>query len=101
MDAKSTPQEGSIEREFTGIFETPNAGLGPYEAIFPIDVHFPRLGAVLPYPSFPDVAVFRFGIDDPSVEYRLPLKFTPWGVFAVSWGLTLSLTSAIGGEAPG
>ena len=25
------------------------------------------------------MAVFRFGIADPAVEYHLPLKFTLWG----------------------
>jgi len=62
-----------------GTFEAPSAGVGGYEAAFHIGAHFRAQGTKLPDPAFLDVAVFRFGIADPAVEYHLPLKFTPWG----------------------
>ena len=62
-----------------GTFETASAGADNYEAVFHIGDHFRALGIPLPQPPFLDVAVFRFGIADPAVEYHLPLKFTPWG----------------------
>ena len=69
--------EGNVSN--IGTFEAPSAGVGQYEAVFHIGAHFRALGTVLPDPAFLDVAVFRFGIADPAVEYHLPLKFTPWG----------------------
>jgi basic membrane protein A len=52
---------------------------GTYEVQFDVGDYYRQLGVSLPDPSFVDVAVFRFGIDNVSEHFHLPFKFTPWG----------------------
>jgi 5-hydroxyisourate hydrolase len=53
---------------------------GSYEARFHVAGYFRAAGIALPGVPFLDVAVFRFGIDDPEQHYHLPMKLTPWGL---------------------
>ncbi len=52
---------------------------GMYEVEFDVGSYFRNSGVVVPDPSFLDVAVFRFGIDNVTEHFHLPFKFTPWG----------------------
>lgn len=52
---------------------------GTYEVEFDVGDYYLQRGVALPDPSFVNVAVFRFGIDNVSEHFHLPFKFTPWG----------------------
>ncbi len=52
---------------------------GLYEVEFDVGIFYRGQGAILPDPSFLEVALFRFGIDRVSEHFHLPFKFTPWG----------------------
>lgn len=53
---------------------------GAYEARFHVADFYRLAGIAVPTVPFLDVAVFRFGIDDPAQHYHLPMKLTPWGL---------------------
>jgi len=53
---------------------------GAYEVRFHVAEFYRRAGVELPAVPFLDIAVFRFGIDDPQQHYHLPMKLTPWGL---------------------
>jgi 5-hydroxyisourate hydrolase len=53
---------------------------GTYEGRFHVAAWYRAAGVGLPAVPFLDVAVFRFGIDDPEQHYHLPMKLTPWGL---------------------
>lgn len=53
---------------------------GVYEARFHVAEYYRSVGVGLPSIPFLDVAVYRFGIDDPEQHYHLPMKLTPWGL---------------------
>ena len=53
---------------------------GHYEVLLHVAAFYVRAGFALPARPFLDVAVFRFGIDDPQQHYHLPFKLTPWGL---------------------
>jgi 5-hydroxyisourate hydrolase len=52
---------------------------GMYEVKFDVGSYFRNSGVTVPDPSFLEVAVFRFGIDNVTEHFHLPFKFTPWG----------------------
>jgi len=52
---------------------------GMYEVEFDVGAYYRAQGVSLPWPSFLEVAVFRFGIDRITEHFHLPFKFTPWG----------------------
>ena len=52
---------------------------GRYEVGFDVGAFFREAGVPIPDPSFLEVAVFRFGIDEVQEHFHLPFKFTPWG----------------------
>ena len=52
---------------------------GMYEVEFDVGAYYRERGVPVPDPSFLEVAVFRFGIDNVSEHFHLPFKFTPWG----------------------
>jgi 5-hydroxyisourate hydrolase len=56
-----------------------NMEAGSYELVFEAGAYFDRLGLSLPSPKFLDQVVIRFGIDDPSAHYHVPLLLTPYG----------------------
>ena len=53
---------------------------GGYEARFRVADFYRHAGIAIPAVPFLDVALFRFGIDDPAQHYHLPMKLTPWGL---------------------
>lgn len=68
----------------SGLFQHPvsdgvGVGRGMYEVEFDVGSYYRNNGVVLPAPSFLEVAIFRFGIDNVSEHFHLPFKFTPWG----------------------
>jgi 5-hydroxyisourate hydrolase len=68
----------------SGLFQHPVANgvgveRGMYEVEFDVGSYFRNSGVVVPDPSFLEVAIFRFGIDNVSEHFHLPFKFTPWG----------------------
>lgn len=53
---------------------------GVYEARFDVAAYYREVGTSLPAIPFLEVALYRFGIDDPAQHYHLPMKLTPWGL---------------------
>ena len=51
---------------------------GQYELRFFVAEYFRAQGAALADPPFLDVVPIRFGIDDPSRNYHVPLLISPW-----------------------
>ena len=52
---------------------------GVYELHFHAGDYLRDSGAALPEPPFLDVVLVRFGIDDASAHYHVPLLFSPHG----------------------
>ena len=52
---------------------------GAYEVIFHAAEYYRHAKVALPSIPFVDVITFRFGIDQPTQHYHLPMKMTPWG----------------------
>ncbi len=68
----------------SGLLQHPAAGgaaveRGMYEVDFDVGAYYRSNGVDIPDPSFLEVAVFRFGIDNVEEHFHLPFKFTPWG----------------------
>lgn len=68
----------------SGLFQHPVANgvgveQGMYEVEFDVGSYFRNSGVVVPDPSFLEVAIFRFGIENVTEHFHLPFKFTPWG----------------------
>ena len=52
---------------------------GHFKADFYLADYYRTLGCELSEPAFIDIVEYRFGIDDESAHYHLPLKCTAWG----------------------
>lgn len=52
---------------------------GQYELVFHAGAYLRALGEALPEPLFLDEIPIRFGIDDASAHYHVPLLLSPFG----------------------
>ena len=52
---------------------------GVYELTFEAGEYFRSLGVALGHPPFLDTIVIRFGIDDATGSYHVPLLISPYG----------------------
>lgn len=52
---------------------------GRYQLQFHVGDYFRALGTPLPEQPFLDTVVVRFGVDDPTAHYHVPLLISPYG----------------------
>ncbi|MEM6383133.1 MAG: hydroxyisourate hydrolase [Pseudomonadota bacterium] len=52
---------------------------GQYEVEFEVAAYYRQAGIEVPNPAFLETAIYRFGIEQVSEHFHLPIKFTAWG----------------------
>ena len=70
-----TNGQGRVDRP---LLEGSAMGRGIYELVFQVGHYFKMQGADLPNPAFLDEVPIRFGIEDSSADYHVPLVVSPF-----------------------
>jgi 5-hydroxyisourate hydrolase len=70
-----TNHDGRVDKP---LLEGDALAVGVYEIVFHMGEYFARKGVELPSPRFVDVVVLRFGVNNASEHFHVPLVVTPW-----------------------
>jgi 5-hydroxyisourate hydrolase len=76
--ALSSKRSNADGRCDTPLLEGETFQSGVYELDFHVGDYFRTLGVVQTQPPFLDVVTLRFGVNDASQHYHVPLVVTPW-----------------------